>query len=747
MARIFISYSKKHTQVTERVATHLEGAGHDVWWDVNLLAGHAFRDAIKEQLVASDFVVVIWTQASVQSPWVIAEAEHGFERGVLLPLIHPDVDPADVPMPFGSLHMVSTADLDGLLKRLRSYTGLTAPAKKPKRTSLMGAFFNPSERKFPSQPQAWDLSALYKDSSELEPDRRRLVDLCDAFSANYRGRLAKLTGQEMLACLTEYGKIDETAGRIMSYVGLRRYSDTRDEDAARLFETSQAQVSQATEPLMFFALEMAEMSEHRFAEQTADEPGLEKYRAKVAQMRSLSSYQLSEQEELARHRASERQRLLVQEFDNCMSNLQVDLHYASFGDEQLALEDALSRFTNRESEVRSAALQGLSKALSKQGNALFEISQSLIRAKASEDAARGLSRPDAGRFLSDQVQPGWIDTLVSTIATGHSRTTHRYYALKANWLGEERLRYEDRNAPLPFSEPPAFTYAEAVKMVYETFDGVSPKLGQLVHRFFTHQWVDARNQQGRAPGSFSHPTVPAAHPFVHTWFDGTTRDVATMGRMMGHGVLQALSQMNGPLLDRQPLSLSNAIASFFETLVTEQMMRRTPEEKRPLLTAGFLEDRLNTIERQAMFYRFECKMHALLMSEPDAKVADVNQLWIDEQRAVLGPASDVADVVGWTWSYIPHFVHSPFYTVTYAFGGLLSSVMYAAFLEEREASLSLFTGRLIRAMEAGGTVDFSGTLEILEIDPSDRETWQSGIDVTSAIIDTLEDINVTNVSS
>lgn len=175
-------------------------------------------------MLASDFVVVIWTQASVQSPWVIAEAQHGFERSVLLPLIHPDIDPADVPMPFGNLHMASIADLDGLLKRVNSDPGPAAPAEKAKSTTVMGAFFNPLERKLPSQPQAWDLSALYNDPSEIEPDRLRLADLCDAFSTNYRGRLASLTGQEMLACLAEYGDIDETAGRIMSYVGLTKYS-------------------------------------------------------------------------------------------------------------------------------------------------------------------------------------------------------------------------------------------------------------------------------------------------------------------------------------------------------------------------------------------------------------------------------------------------------------------------------------------------------------------------------------------
>ena len=740
MARIFISYSKKHAAVTERIASHLEEAGHDVWWDVNLLAGHAFRDAIKEQLVASDLVVVIWTQASIRSQWVIAEAQHGFERGVLLPLLHSDANAADIPMPFGNLHTVSTADLDGLLKQIEARNGSVVPSKAAKATSVMGAFFNPSERPLPSEPQTWDLSALYNDPSEIEADLLRLEDSCAAFSSAYRGRLADLSGQDMLACLTDYGEIDETAGRIMSYLGLRRYSDTHDNEAFQLMSETQARVSAITESLVFFSLEVTKLTDSQIAAMMREVPKLGKYRAVLAHMRMMAPHQLSERDELALHRASEQIATLKQDFDNRMGTLQVNLRYPSYPDERLPLEAALNRFTDPETEVREAALEGLSEALAEQGDALLDINLRLIRDQARTADARGFTRPDASRLLAERVQPKWIDAIMSTLVASHSQTTHRYYALKAKWLGDTGLKYQDRNAPLP-AITPTYTYREALEIVHETFDSVSPRLGQLLHEFFTSRWVDARPVESRAPGAFVHPTVPSAHPFVHTHFYGTSRDVITLGSMMGHGTVQALAQRNGPLLDQSPLSFSNAIASFFETLVTESLMLRAPDQARLVLTAGFLEDRLNTIERQAMFFRFEKKTHQLAVSNSDVNVKDVNALWIAEQKAFLGPDAVVPEAVGWTWAYIPHFVHSPFYTVTYAFGGLLSSVMYAAYLEEREGHSSRFIKRLLRAMDAGGTVDLAGKLEILEIDPEDRATWRTGVEVTSAIIDTLVNVD------
>ncbi|MEM7752646.1 MAG: M3 family metallopeptidase, partial [Pseudomonadota bacterium] len=702
-------------------------------------AGHAFRDAIKTQLEASDLVIVIWTEASVRSHWVIAEAQYGFERSALLPLIHPDVAPADIPMPFGTLHTVSTADLDGLLRQIAARNGPVTLPKAAKAASAMGAFFKPSERPLPSEPQGWDLSALYNDPSEIEPDLVRLDELCKVFAATFRGRLSHLSGPEMLACLVAYGKIEETAGRVMSYLGLRTYSDTRDGEMYQLMRETQARVGAVTEPIVFFSLEMAQLTQAQIAALIIEAPDLKQYRAYLKLMAALAPHQLPEAEELALHRDSEQRERLVQDFDNRMGTLQVELSYPSYPDETLGLEHALNRLTDPVAEVRKAALDGLSAALEAQGEALFDISRQLILSKAREDKARGLLRPDAGRLFAEQSQPEWIDAMMSTVAGGYARTTHRYYPLKANWLGETRLAFHDRNAPLPTTGP-SFTYGEAVRIVHETFDSLSPRLGQLVHKFFTSRWVDARPVPHRSPGAFAHPTVCSAHPFVHAQFYGGSRDVMTLGGMLGHGVLQVLAQNNGPLLGRYPLSFSNAIASFFETLVTEHMMLRAPDDMRPFLTAGLLEERLNAIERQAMFFRFEQKIHRLIASDTDVTVADVNALWISEQKAFMGPGVDVTEAAGWLWSYIPHFVQSPFTTGTYTFGGLLASVMYAAYLEEREAHSSRFIDRLIAAMEAGSTVSFSETLEILEIDPAAPETWRAGVDVSAAIIDTLEGV-------
>jgi len=54
-------------------------------------------------------------------------------------------------------------------------------------------------------------------------------------------------------------------------------------------------------------------------------------------------------------------------------------------------------------------------------------------------------------------------------------------------------------------------------------------------------------------------------------------------------------------------------------------------------------------------------------------------IWMEVQRESLGPALELDGDYRWYWSYIPHFIHSPFYVYAYAFGDCLVNSLYAAY--------------------------------------------------------------------
>lgn len=91
--RLFISYARDDRDEVSALAASLEKAGYSVWWDAALEGGHHFAAEIERELDAADAVVVVWTEASVQSNWVLDEAMHGRDRGCLIPVRFDDIAP------------------------------------------------------------------------------------------------------------------------------------------------------------------------------------------------------------------------------------------------------------------------------------------------------------------------------------------------------------------------------------------------------------------------------------------------------------------------------------------------------------------------------------------------------------------------------------------------------------------------------------------------------------------------------
>ena len=101
MADIFISYKREDREWAEALSKALEAQGWSTWWDTRLQAGERFNAKIEEELDAAKCVIVLWSKLSVQSHWVIDEANEGLERDILLPLL---LDAPKPPLGFRSIH-------------------------------------------------------------------------------------------------------------------------------------------------------------------------------------------------------------------------------------------------------------------------------------------------------------------------------------------------------------------------------------------------------------------------------------------------------------------------------------------------------------------------------------------------------------------------------------------------------------------------------------------------------------------
>ena len=578
----------------------------------------------------------------------------------------------------------------------------------------------------------WDLSDLYPatDGPEISRDMAWLEKECAAFAADYEGKLADLDAQGLLDAVKRYEQIDVIAGRIMSFAGLRYYQCTTDSDRAKFMADCQDKITNYTTPLVFYGLEFNRLEDDHLAGLLAANADLARYKPVFDRMRAMKPHQLSDELEKFLHDqstvgAAAWNRL----FDETMAALEFTVD-----GETLSLEATLNLLTEQDRSKREAATHALTAVFRENIKIFSRVHNTLAKEKEIEDRWRKMPTPQTGRHLANHVEAEVVEALRNAVVAAYPRLSHRYYALKAKWLGLDRMQVWDRNAPLPMESDKIVNWDEATETVMDAYGEFDPKMAEIAKPFFTDGWIDAAVKPGKAPGAFAHPTVTPVHPYVMLNYLGKSRDVMTLAHELGHGVHQVLAAEQGELLSSTPLTLAETASVFGEMLTFQKLLdgAKTKEERKILL-AGKVEDMINTVVRQIAFYDFECKLHAA-RAEGELTPDDINALWMSVQAESLGPVFDFADGYETFWAYIPHFVHSPFYVYAYAFGDGLVNALYAVYAEGDPD----FREKYFDMLRAGGSKHHKELLAPFGLDASDPKFWDKGLSMIEGFIDELE---------
>ncbi len=578
----------------------------------------------------------------------------------------------------------------------------------------------------------WNLDDLYPsmDGPEIVADLEWLEGECAAFASDYTGKLADLDAEGMLNCIRRYEKIQSISGRIMSFAGLQYYQNTADADRAKFMADMQAQITDYSTPLVFFSLEMNRIDDEQLDGMLAKNADLARYKPVLERMRAMKPHQLSDELEQFLHDQSvvgttAWNRL----FDETMASLTFDVD-----GEEMNLEATLNLLTDTERATREKGARALADVFGKNVSLFARITNTLAKEKEIEDRWRKLPTPQAGRHLANHVEPEVVEALRNAVVAAYPKLSHRYYALKAKWLGLDTLEVWDRNAPLPDEQKSVIHWDDARKTVLEAYRDFAPEMAEIAEPFFDKGWIDAPVKPGKAPGAFAHPTVVDVHPYVMLNYLGKQRDVMTLAHELGHGVHQVLAAGQGELLSSTPLTLAETASVFGEMLTFRKLLDNAPDPAtRKRLLAGKVEDMINTVVRQIAFYDFECKLHEA-RRDGELTPDGINALWMSVQGESLGPVFNFMDGYETFWSYIPHFIHSPFYVYAYAFGDGLVNALYAVY-EEGDPD---FQAKYFDMLRAGGSKHHSELLAPFGLDASDPKFWDKGLSLISSMIDELE---------
>ncbi|MFQ6553210.1 M3 family oligoendopeptidase [Aestuariibius insulae] len=578
----------------------------------------------------------------------------------------------------------------------------------------------------------WDLSHLYagQDAPELKRDLDWLETASRDFAAGYEGKLASLDAAGLLEAVQRNEKIDMIAGRIMSFAGLSYYQKTTDPERAKFYSDCQEKITNYTAPLVFWMLELNRLNDdhlERLLEQNTD---LARYKPVFDRLRAMKPYQLSDELEKFEHDLSPTMGSAWNKlFDETMAGLAFTVN-----GEELGLEAATTLLTEQDRSVREAAAREIARVLGQNIGLVARVHNTLTKMGEIEQRWREYETPQTPRHLSNHVEPEVVEALRNAVTSAYPRLSHRYYAMKAKWLGLDKMQVWDRNAPLPMEDDRKIGWDEAKGTVLDAYSGFDPKMAELAQPFFTDGWIDAGVTPGKAPGAFAHPTVTDVHPYVMLNYLGKPRDVMTLAHELGHGVHQRLAAEQGEFLSSTPLTLAETASVFGEMLTFRKLLAAAKDDaERKVLLAGKVEDMINTVVRQIAFYDFEVKLHDARRGgelTPD----QINEIWMSVQGESLGPVFEFMDGYETFWAYIPHFVHSPFYVYAYAFGDGLVNALYAVY-EEGDAG---FQEKYFDMLKAGGSKHHKELLAPFGLDASEPAFWDKGLSMIEGMIDELE---------
>ena len=596
-----------------------------------------------------------------------------------------------------------------------------------------------ADRDLGAMPE-WDLNDLYPgmESAELTSDLDAAMERAKAFEETYKGTLESKLGADggsawLVSAIRDYEGLDDLFGRLASYASLQHATDLTDSARGKFYADVQERLTAAGLHVLFFELELNRIDDAAIDRAIEADADLAHYRPWLVDIRKEKPHQLDDRiEQLFHEKGITGRGAWNRLFDETMSSLSFEVD-----GETLGLEQTLNLLQDTDGAKRKSAAMALAATLKDNLKLFSLVTNTLAKDKEISDRWRSFEDVADSRHLANRVEREVVNALVESVRKAYPRLTHRYYAMKAKWFGQDKLASWDRNAPLPKVPQKTYAWDDATATVLDAYARFSPSLAEVAKPFFDNAWIDAPTRPGKSPGAFAHPTVPSAHPYLLLNYQGKPRDVMTLAHELGHGVHQRLAASQGPLMASTPLTLAETASVFGEMLTFRQLLADTSDATaRKALLASKVEDMLNTVARQIAFYVFERRIHEE-RREGELTVDRISEIWVEVQGESLGPAIALSEGYETFWAYIPHFIHAPFYVYAYAFGDCLVNSLYAVYGNAEEG----FAEKYLDMLRAGGSKHHSDLLAPFGLDASDPAFWDQGLGLIERLIDEIEELD------
>lgn len=582
---------------------------------------------------------------------------------------------------------------------------------------------------------AWNLSDLYKSTKDpqIQKDLAEYKKKAADFAKKYKGKLADMDAKKIYAALKEYEHLDTLSTILGEFAYLNMCTQMKNGEAMAFYQNTAEALTEYAKPLVFFSLEINQLSDKKIKEWLKDEK-VSFYKPWFERVLRFKKHELSEEvEEVLLEKSVTSSAAWVRLYEEQSSRLKFTIDGKEYNDAEIS-----KLLQDKDAKVREKAGKELNR-VSKENSPLFTfIYNMVIKDKSIEDNKRKYKKPVSERNLCENVTDEVVDALANTVKENYKNISHRFYKLKAKWLGVDKIEYWDRNAPLPFSADLHYSWDEAVQTVLKAYKEFSPELYETALPFFENAWIDVPPRDGKRSGAFAAGTSSVKHPYLLLNFVGKQNDVLTLAHELGHGCHMRLRQKNGDLNETSRMTSEEVASVFGEMITFQSMLRNIKDDKTKLcLIASKVNDMINTAFRQIAFHFFESKAHeerkAGELSEQ--RLADI---WVEVQKDVLGPYVNVDENSAYIWLQVGHFFFLPFYVYAYSFADCLVNSLYQV---SQDGSVKDFPKKYLQMLEKTAITDYDKLLNPFGLNPNDPKFWNMGLKLISGYIDELEKLD------
>lgn len=566
----------------------------------------------------------------------------------------------------------------------------------------------------------WDLAPLVADAADARHRLTAGLERCRAFESRYRGALATIDAAGLAEALAELAEIDNDLSRVASYVHLREAVDVTAEENRDLSAAVDRAMVEAGNALRFFDLEWISLPDEA-ARPLFEAPDVTRDRHYLEALRRFAPHTLTEPEEhMLSERAPAASGAWQTLFGQITSTLEVPFD-AGDGEEPHTIDRLLSLVRDPDREVRRRALETLYQGLDPHADTLAHCYDTLVGDRLSMDRLRSYAAPMDPTHLSNELPGPVVDAMLDAVER-HYPIAHRWFRVKADLLGLDRLELHDQYAPIGAAR--SLDFSEARGLIDASFARFSPRVAEIAGGFFAERRIDAEPRTGKRGGAFCAPVAQDASPYVLMNFTDRMDDVMTLAHELGHGMHFELAAGRQTALSAGTgLALAEVPSTFAELVTFDHLLAtETDAATRRALVSERVEGSFATVFRQTVLTRYEQRAYALRAEGSALTSERLSEIWFAENVRYYGDALSLPDGYRLGWSYIPHFISTRFYTYAYVFAHLTTLALYAQFRARGEE----FVDDYLDFLAAGGSAPPTELLGRLGVDLTAPDVWEPG---------------------